>query len=135
MSRTESLWESEVIILIVHIIKYLHSLTTKTEASEILVDIIAHPAWDIPRIEIWKISRDIYHARKEENKSWIHQLSQSEVSEIRDMANFLKELSNKSEYIRLEDLIDFITGANHLSLPEDHNEDGLIDQLQIDMLG
>ncbi len=134
MSRTESIWESEIIILIVNIIKYLHSLTTKTEASELMVDIITHPSWNIPRIEIWKLSRDIYNARKEENKSWIHQLSESEVSEIRDMANFLKELSNKSEYIRLEDLIDFITGANGFFFPEDHNEDGLIDQLQIDML-
>ena len=134
MSRTESIWESEIIILIVNIIKYLQSLTTKAETNNILVDIIAHPSWQIPRLEVWKISRDIYNARKDENKSWLYQLSNSEVSEIRDMANFLKELSNKSEYIRLEDLIDFITGANHLSLPEDHNDDGLIDQLQIDML-
>lgn len=134
MSRTESLWESEIIILIKNILIYLDSLTTRTEKSEILVDIIAHPVWNIPRLDIWHISRDIYNARKDENKSWIKQFASSDVSEIRDVGNFLKELSLRSEYTRLEDLIDFITGANSLSLPEDHNEDGITDQLQIDIL-
>lgn len=135
MSRTESIFENELIRLILTILDYLHSLEKAQEASELLVDILSHPCWEIPRLELWKVSRDIYHARKDETKSWIYQLSQSEIPEIRDVVNFLKELSNMSSYTRLEDLIDSITGANSLSLPGDHNEDGNTIQLQIDILG
>lgn len=135
MSRTESIFENELIRLILTILDYLYSLEKVQEAGELLVDILSHPCWEIPRLELWKVSRDIYHARKDETKSWIYQLSQSEIPEIRDAVNFLKELSNMSSYTRLEDLIDSITGANSLSLPEDHNEDGSTMQLQIDILG
>lgn len=133
ISKSESIFESEIIILIINIFKYLSSLKTKREASEILVQIISHTAWNIHRIELWKISRDIFHAKKEENKSWIEQLSRSEISEIRDMSFFLKELSNMSEYIRLEDLIDYITGANSIVLV-DEEEHTHTNQLQIDTL-
>ena len=135
MSRTESIWESELISLIVNILRYLHSLTERETAHHILVDILAHPAWGIPRLELWKVARDIYHARKEENKDWIEQLATASRVEIRDTAYFLKELANMSEYVRLEDLIDTITGANTLTLSEEHDEDVQADQLQIDMMG
>jgi len=133
MSRTESIWESDLVALIVDILRYLSSLTTWRPADDILVKIIAHPAWNIPRIELWKLSRDIYHARKPENKSWLEQMSASAIVEIRDVAYFLKELAMMSENTRLEDLIDAITGAASLVFPteEDHE---YTDQLQIDTL-
>ncbi len=134
ISKSESIFESDMIILIVNILKYLHSLNTRQEAGNILVDIIAHPAWNLPRLELWKISRDIYHARKAENKSWIEQISSSTVPEIRDVGFFLKELSNLSEYARLEDLVDLITGANSLELEDSEEIEVDRSQLQIDTL-
>lgn len=135
MSKTESIFESELIILIINILKYLESLKTRYPANEILVDIISHPAWNIPRIELWKLSRDIYHARKEENKSWIERLTVSDISEIRDVGYFIEELAIKSEIERLEDIIDIITGANSLSLPTEEDEEWLTNQLQIGVMG
>ena len=109
MSKTESIFESELIVLIINILKYLQSLTTKHPASDILVDILSHPAWDIPRLELWKVSRDIYHARRDERKDWIEQLCQSDIPEMRDLGYFIKELALRSEIERLEDIIDYIT--------------------------
>ena len=134
ISKSESIFESDMIILIVNILKYLHSLNTRQEAGHILVNIIAHPTWNLPRLELWKISRDIYHARKAENKSWIEQISSSTVPEIRDVGFFLKELSNLSEYARLEDLVDLITGANSLELEDSEEIEVDRSQLQIDTL-
>jgi hypothetical protein len=135
MSKSESIWEDEIIVLITNILKYLNSLTTTQELKEVLVDILSHPCWDIPRLTLWYISRDIYHSRRTENKSWIEQLSSHETPEVRDLGYFLKELSNMSEYSRLEDLIDAITGASSLVLPDEHDEENRSNPLQISMLG
>ena len=134
MSKSESIWEDEIIVLITNILKYLNSLGTSQELKEVLVDIISHPCWNIPRLTLWNISRDIYHSRRAENKSWIEQLSSHETPEIRDLGYFLKELSNMSEYSRLEDLIDAITGASSLVLPDEDSEDTKSNPIQISML-
>ena len=134
MSKSESIWEDEIIVLITNILKYLNSLDTSQEFKEVLVDIISHPCWNIPRLTLWNISRDIYHSRRAENKSWIEQLSSHETPEIRDLGYFLKELSNMSEYSRLEDLIDAITGASSLVLPDEDSEDTKSNPIQISML-
>ncbi len=83
---------------------------------------------------LWQISRDIYHGRKSENKSWIEQLSSHETPEIRDLGYFLKEISNMSHTVRLEDLIDVITGASSLVLPDESDEDAKANPIQISML-
>ena len=134
MSKSESIWEDEIIVLIMNILKYLASLNTNQELREVLVGILSHPCWNIPRLTLWQLSRDIYHSRKAENKSWIEQLSSHETPEIRDLGYFLKELSNMSETVRLEDLIDAITGASSLVLPDEHDEDSKSNPMQISML-
>ena len=134
MSKSESIWEDEIIVLITNILKYLNSLGTSQELKEVLVDIISHPCWNIPRLTLWQLSRDIYHSRKAENKSWIEQLSSHETLEIRDLGYFLKELSNMSHTIRLEDLIDAITGAASLVLPNEHDDYSRANPMQISML-
>ncbi len=133
MSKSESIWEDELIILIRNILKYLDSLNRKQELWATLVDIISHPCWEIPRLALWQLSRDIYHARRDDRKSWIEQVSLHVTPEIRDFWFFLKELSNMSEYSRLEDLIDTITGASSLVLPSEHEEDARANPLQISM--
>jgi hypothetical protein len=134
MSRTESIFESEYIMLIIHILQYIASLSTKKDTDEILVQILSHPCWQIPRLELWRLSRDIHHARREDRRSWIDQMSQSSISEIRDVANFLRELHNQSHNSRLEDLIDMITGSSNISV-DDMDDLPVLDQLQIDVLG
>lgn len=133
ITKTESIFESPLIMLILSCLKYLESLTRWREASEILVDILAHPAWKIPRLMLWNIARDIYHARREDNKSWIENLARHETSEVRDVANFFRELLLMSSYTRLEDMIDIISGANFLTLPDEYDEDPRGSQIQIDI--
>ena len=134
MSKSESIWEDGIIVLITSILKYLNSLNTTQELKEVLVDIISHPCWKIPRLTLWNIARDIYHSRRVENKNWIEQLSSHETPEIRDLGYFLKELSSMSEVVRLEDLIDAITGASSLALPDEDDEDAKSNPIQISML-
>lgn len=97
------------------------------------MSIISHPCFAINRLTLWNISKTIYHARKDTTKSWIETLTGHEDEKIRNIGNFLKELSQRAYTERLEDIIDYITGANQLSLPEDYDDEGKKNPLQIDM--
>lgn len=137
MSKSESIWENELIGLIVKMVRYIDSLagTYGKERWDILVEILAHPAWQIPRLTLWNLSKDIYHARKDETRSWIYTLVSHEDKSIKKIGAFLMELSLRASYTRLEDMIDLITWASSLSLPDDYDEDGEIDTLQLDIFG
>jgi DNA helicase II / ATP-dependent DNA helicase PcrA len=135
LSKDESIFEDESIILVIQILKLLDSMNGNyaDEDKELLVTILSHTAFAINRLVLWNISKSIYHARKETNRSWIESLAHHEDKILRNTANFLKELSIRAHTDRLEDIIDSITGANSLSLPDDYDEDGRTNPLQIDM--
>ena len=118
------------------ILEYLVSLRAKGQPrDEILLSIIAHPCFGIHRITIWEMSRAISHARREDRKSWIETLRTHTDRSLASLANFLIELSILSHHARLEDLMDYITGANALRIPDEYDEDPTKVTLQIDMFG
>ncbi len=135
VSKEESLFENEIIILLVQILKFLNSLdgSYQEENPELFVKILSHPCFHINRLELWKISKSIYHSRKDTTRSWIETLSVHEDQYIKNTANFLKELSQRSRTERLEDIIDYITGANGLSIPDDYDDNGQTNPLQINL--
>gem|GEM_PF-6944616 len=111
--------------IVLDILKILDSLddSYNQENAELLVKILSHKAFRIHRLTLWDISKDIYHARKEKTRSWIESLSSHSDEGIRNFGNFLKELSQRSRNERLENIIDYITGANNLSIPDDYDDD------------
>lgn len=135
MSKDESIFDSEEIILLVNILRLLSSLdgSYKEEDAELLVKILSHPCFSIDRLTLWNISKSIYHARKETTKSWIETLAHHEDERVRNTANFFRELSQKARTERLETIIDYITGANTLSIPDEYDEDWSTNPLQIDI--
>lgn len=137
LSKTESIFDNDAVVLIINILKFLHSTHAdyREENAEILVSILSHPCFQIDRLILWNISKTVYHARKDTTKSWLETLSRQEDSTVRNIGNFLKELSSRWHTERLEDIIDYITGANALHLPDDYDEDGKTNPLQIDMFG
>jgi hypothetical protein len=124
-------------MLVINILRLLDSLSGsyREENAELLVSIVAHPAFGINRLTLWNISKDIYHARKDTTRSWIESLSSHQDTKLKNLGNFLKELALRSLTERLEDIIDYITGANMLSLPDDYDDDGVKNPLQIEIFG
>lgn len=135
ISKSESIFESDEITLLIHILKLISSLegSYREENNELLTSILAHPCFAINRLTLWNISKSVYHARKESTKSWIENLARHEDEKLRDVANFFRELALMWENARLEDIIDAITGANTLSLPDDYDDEGKTNPLQIDL--
>jgi DNA helicase-2/ATP-dependent DNA helicase PcrA len=137
ISKNESIFDDDAIRLIINILNLLSSLTLgyESENKKILLEILSHPCFHIDRLTLWDISKSIYHARKDTTRSWIENLAHHNEGNLRNTANFLKELSLRSHTDRLEDIIDMITGANAISLPDDYDEDGSTNPLQIDIFG
>jgi DNA helicase II / ATP-dependent DNA helicase PcrA len=135
LSKDESIFDTESIQIVISILKIIDSLnwTYREENAELIVSVISHSCFDINRLTLWNIAKEIYHARKENTRSWIEVLASQSDPRIKNLANFLKELSLRSQTERLEDIIDYITGANMLSLPDDYDDDGKTNPLQIDM--
>ena len=135
LSKNESIFDNDLIILIINILKILSSLewSYQNEDKKLLLSILSHPCFQIDRLTLWEISKSIYHARKETARSWIETLAVHENATLRNTANFFKELSLRAYTERLEDIIDYITGANQLSLPDDYDERWNTNPLQIDM--
>ncbi len=135
LSKDESLFDNEIIILIVQILRFLDSLdgSYREENAELFVKIVSHPCFRINRLNLWNISKTIYHSRKDTTRSWIETLASNDDTYIRNTANFLKELSQRARTERLEDIIDYITGANGISIPDDYDEDGKTNPFQINM--
>lgn len=137
LSKEESIFDTESVNLVVNILRFLDSMnsTYREENAELLVSILAHPAWNINRLTLWNISKDIYHARRDITRSWIESLSSHEDTELSSLWKFLKEVSMRSTSERLENIIDYITGANALSLPDDYDDVWKSNPLQIEMFG
>jgi DNA helicase II / ATP-dependent DNA helicase PcrA len=135
LSKDESIFETESVSLVLDILRILESLDDaySAENTELLVKTLSHDAFGIQRLVLWNISKDIYHARKEKSRSWIESLSSHADTDIRNFWNFLKELSQRSRNERLENIIDYITGANTLSIPDDYDDVWEKDPLQIEI--
>jgi hypothetical protein len=110
--------------LIIQILKIISSFDAsyKDENSELFIKVLSQPCFNINRLVLWNLSKNIYHSRKDTTKSWIETLSNHEDPYIKNTANFLKELSQRSRIERLENIIDYITGANGISIPDDYDE-------------
>ena len=78
--------------------------------------------WQINRLTLWELSREIASARKSEKKIWIEALRHHSDNYISKIAYFFIEMSLRSQTARLEDIIDILTGSSNLVLSEDYSD-------------
>ncbi len=137
VSKEESLFELEEIRLLVNLLKLLGNLDEGYihEDGELMMEILSHPAFVIPRLTLWSLSKTLYHARGEKTRSCVEQLRIHEDVTLRNIGYFFIELTQRARYERLEDIIDYITGANTLRFEDEYSDEAQSgNQLQITML-
>lgn len=93
------------------------------EDGELLMQILSHPAFEIHRLVLWNLSKTLYHARSEKTRSVIEQLRIHEDMTLRNIGHFFIELTQRARYERLEDIIDYITGANTLMYEDEYSDE------------
>ena len=102
------------------------------EDGELFMEILSHPAFAVQRLTLWNLSKSLYHARSEKTRSIIEQLRMHEDATLRNIGHFFIELTQKSRYERLEDIIDSITGASTLHFEDEYSDENFSgNQLQI----
>lgn len=103
--RKVNVLENEIIKEIITIIRFSVYLLEgdKDKAEELLPEVLSYPFWNLTRGKLLKLSRRAYR-----NNSWMDEMKKdSELSEIFD---FLTNLSEKSKYKPVEEIIDIVVG-------------------------
>lgn len=134
LSKDENLFDTDEFRLLDGLLEIVQDFVKRGDFDqEAFVRLVSHPAFGIHRLKLWEIAKDAYHARSDENRLWIERFRNHEEPALRNLALFLIELSLRSSHLRLEDLIDFATGANALRIPDDYDDEPESDLLQIRM--
>ena len=74
------------------------------EANALLPELLAHPAWNITPIELWRLSTDAYSSRRQ----WLEVMATS--PRFLDIHSWLIELAALSQFTPLEPMIDRMIG-------------------------
>ncbi len=135
LSKEEDIFADEIVSLIADILLYIDSLSSHTDRDDLLIEILAHPMWQIHRLSLWELSRQIFSARKEVNKEWIEVMRTHSDKNLSKIAHFFIELSLLARTKRLEEMIDLVTGAHHISLSEDYSDEWQREQFTLDIDG
>lgn len=98
--------------------RYIHSIAQKNmvEADEYLPKILAFPFFEIPRVEIWNISKKAFA----ESKSWLTCMLEN--PKLKPLADFFIELGVLAHTEPLEKILDILIGA-HVELIAESEED------------
>lgn len=86
---------------------YAESLLGKTEREELLPTILSFEFWQIPRIEIWELSKKVESTRKH----WIQVMKESGGTVAR-IADFLLEVAGQSKYKTCDEILDYLIGSH-----------------------
>ena len=133
LSKDEDVFEDEVVSLLISMLEYIESIARSADRDDLLITILSYPMWQIHRLTLWELSRSIASARKSEKKIWIEVLRNHSDTTLVRIAHLFMELSLVSRTRRLEDIIDILTGATYLTLPEDYSDEWVRDQFTLEI--
>ena len=102
--------------------RFISSLGRKNadEADEYLPEIIAFPFWGIPRKIAWEISRDSKRGR------WLDAMTSHENIKVKQVAEFLINLGERSKNETLEQILDDLMGSDIVSVAFTEDEVPLV---------
>ena len=109
--KKDDLFEIEPMRQIFTIARYVWELTNEKRVDTAVLEILSYPWWGLPILEVLKISAKAKHDRK----SLFDYLSASEISEIKEVGEFLAGLVAKSFTEPLEIWLDYLIGAVELN--------------------
>ena len=106
--KRENVLEIKSIKEIISILKFIAHSFNGENVEYLLPEILSFDFWNISRLEIWKIAEKVKQSRVEEKISWVTTMLQSENEDIKNIAEFLIELSVKASSTPLNYIIDKI---------------------------
>jgi len=108
---------------IIQIARFAASYARKDteEADYLLPEILSYPFWGLQRLDIWNVSIGAKNISGE--ALWLSAMRKSENARVREIADFLLDLSVRSLSEPLEYIVDRIIGAHIKTLDTDSDND------------
>ena len=121
--RQQNVLDEPHINQIIQIARFAASVARKdiAEADNLLPEILSYPFWKISRLTVWNVS--VQANNSEEGKtSWLKAMQKSDDKMVRDIAEFLMDISVRSLHEPLEYIVDRIIGA-HLRIVDEAEDE------------
>ena len=109
--RKDNLLENEQIHQIITIAQYLWEIATEKRVDISALEVLSYPFWGLPIMEVIKLSGQA----KYDKKSVFDYLNASEITEIKEVGQFLAALVVKIFNEPLEVWLDYLIGVNELN--------------------
>jgi DNA helicase II / ATP-dependent DNA helicase PcrA len=109
----------ELITMVTYIASAIPNTDTDRPRDDLLPEILSYAFWNIPRIEIWKLSVQ----KDMSNMTWLERMTKSSYQPIVDIAHFFIELSVDAKSTPLELIIDKLVGAHTPLVPQEVSEE------------
>ncbi len=119
--RQQNVLEEPHIKQLITLARFVASVARKQEqeADEYLPAILSFPFLNLDRKTIWQISIDA----DKQHKLWLHVMLNHTDEKIKQLAEFLLELSGKAHHEPLEKMLDYIIGSHvELQAPDEDAE-------------
>ncbi len=120
--RKKDLFEQTHITQLITMMRFVNSLNKigQKEADHLLPDILSFEFFNIPRLDIWKISIEAYSPSDKTNqKLWLEVMLAHSNEKIRKIARFFIELAGLSVNRTGEEIIDMLTGVAPVKIEDD----------------
>ncbi len=110
----------ELITLARYVSSTVSAFQYESPRDDLLPEILSFKFWNVPRVDIWKVSL----RAKRESKTWLEVMIDYENPLIKQIAEFLIELGADAQSTPLELMLDRIIGA-HIALASDDERDDI----------
>ncbi len=120
--KSQDILQKPPIHQLITILQFLNTINQKNqlEADEFLPEILSYPFWGVEPLDIWRLSIFTYQ-QKEDERLWLNWMLKAEEVEIfgqklnnpellKNIAEFLLDLSQKCKYLPVEQVIDLLIG-------------------------
>ncbi len=94
-------------------------------ASQLLAELLAHPAWNIPAIDVWRLSVEAHRTKK----MWLEVMLEREGA-LHDVATWLIVASERAKTEPLEFMLDYLFGVNAAGKGDEQNDAAITSPLK-----
>lgn len=129
--RKENVLEKPHVKELINIANFAH-LNAGGEGAELLPEILSYKFWGLSSLEVWKVAERALSGEEREDEfgkkvfkkiSWLEAMQVSENAQVREIAQFLIDLSVEALSTPLEYLLDKIIGTDEWLWHDDEHAD------------
>jgi DNA helicase-2/ATP-dependent DNA helicase PcrA len=120
--RQQNVFEQSHIRQLIVMARFVCSLGRHqtAEADYLLPELLAYPCWNVPRGTLWELGAAAYAERR----LWLQLMQEHSNPKLRDIANLLIELGERSAHEPLEELLTLMIGADPHEIADSDEDEG-----------